>query len=177
MPSFRWIALILALAIPGASPAEDDQAALEAWQRHQNACAQFQFEERYVQAVAACGAAVAVAERLEPGPQLEGSLNDLAMAYVHLHRYAEAERLLMRVLGIRVKTLGQDHVMVAGTLDLLAAIYRKMGRDSAARNLAGEVDRITDNCTGHLTDEQKEGMTENQAPDPCTPETVPPFLR
>jgi tetratricopeptide (TPR) repeat protein len=181
MPRYRLrppLAALLALAATSASvSAEDDQAALEAWQRYQNACSQFLFEENYPRATAACGSAVAIAERLEPGPQLEGSLNDLAMAYLHQRKYGQAEQVLMRVLGIRVKTLGQDHVMVAGTLALLGAVYRKMGRDGAARRYDEEVRRITGNCEGQLSEEQKENMAETVAPNPCTADTLPPFLR
>jgi tetratricopeptide (TPR) repeat protein len=172
------ILIFLALAaVPATVFAEDDQAALEAWQRYQNDCSQFLFDENYPLATAACGAAVATAERLEPGPQLEGSLNDLAMAYLHQQRYGPAEELLKRILGMRVTTLGQDHIMTAGTLALLEAVYRKTGRNEAARKTDEEVRRITGNCQGQLSEEQKDEINSVTAPDPCTPETIPPFLR
>lgn len=179
MTPFRWIPLLVSLlaAIPALVLAEDDMAVLEAWQHHQNACSQFLYEENYPLAVAICGKAVAIAERLESGPQLEGSLNDLALAYLHRQQYGPAEELLRRVLGIRVKSLGQDHVMVASTLALLGAVYRKTGRDEAARKIDAEIGRITGGCQSRLSEEQKEAMAETVAPDPCTPETLPPFLR
>jgi tetratricopeptide (TPR) repeat protein len=180
MPNLRRITLLISLAlaaVPAPIFAEDDQAVLEAWQRYQNTCSQFLFEENYPLATAACEAAAAIAQRLESGPQLEGSLNDLALAYLHRQQYGPAEELLKRVLGIRVKSLGQDHVMVASTLALLGAVYRKTGRDEAARKIDAEIGRITGGCQSQLSEEQKEAMAETVAPDPCTPETLPPFLR
>lgn len=179
-PLLRRISVLIALlpaAMPSPAFAEDGQAALETWQRYQNACSQSLFDENYPQAVATCGTAAAIAERLEPGPHLEGSLNDLATAYLRRQDYVRAEAILKRVLDIRVKALGPDHIMAAGTLALLGAVYRKTGQDQAAKRIDAEVGRITGNCRGHLTEEQREEITGPGVPDPCAHETLPPFLQ
>lgn len=180
MLRYPWIpvlAFLFPALIAAPASAEDDQAALEAWQRYQNACSQLLYEENYPRATVICGSASAIAERLETGPYLDGSLNDLALAYLREQRYRQAEEILKRILGLRVKALGPDHVMTAGTLALLGAVYRKTGQTEAARKIEGEVGRITGNCEGHLTDEQKEEISGAGAPDPCTHETLPPFLQ
>ena len=52
------------------------------------------------------------------------SLNNLAILYQDMGRYAEAEPLYRRSLAIGEKQLGRDHPDVANSLDNLADLYR-----------------------------------------------------
>jgi tetratricopeptide (TPR) repeat protein len=65
-------------------------------------------------------------------PGLGTSLNNLAMIYVKLGRYAEAEPLLKRALAIQEKALGPDHPDVAESLNNLATLYAEQGRYAEA---------------------------------------------
>jgi tetratricopeptide (TPR) repeat protein len=74
--------------------------------------------------------ALAIAEKtLDPdGPAVAQALNNLALAYEKLDRYAEAEPLHKRSLAINEKTLGPDHPAVATSLNNLALLYDHQGR-------------------------------------------------
>ena len=56
------------------------------------------------------------------------SLNNLALLYWSMGRYAEAEPLLRRSLAIKEKQLGRDHPDVAPSLDTLAVLSATQGR-------------------------------------------------
>jgi tetratricopeptide (TPR) repeat protein len=170
----------MALALPavsGSVSAEDIQDAQDAWMQHQSECSLGLAEGRYAQAAGACRAAANVAGRLESGHHLDASLNDLAMAYLHLPRYPEAEQTLSRILDHRTKTLGPEHILTAGTMSLLAATYRKMGRNEAARQIEDRIQKITGACRSQLSDELREQIADAAALDPCTPESIPQFLQ
>ena len=66
---------------------------------------------------------------------MAGSLNNLAILYREMGRYAEAEPLYRRSLEIREKQLGRDHPDVAGSLNNLANLYSDMGRYAEAEPL------------------------------------------
>ena len=57
------------------------------------------------------------------------------MVYQALGRLAQAEPLYKRSLTIWEKALGPDHPAVATSLENLAALYRKSGRNEAAEGL------------------------------------------
>jgi tetratricopeptide (TPR) repeat protein len=59
----------------------------------------------------------------------------LASLYQVTGRYAEAEPLYQRAIGITEKTLGPDHPDLAIKLDNLAALYRATGRYAEAEPL------------------------------------------
>ncbi|MCL5669278.1 MAG: tetratricopeptide repeat protein, partial [Gammaproteobacteria bacterium] len=50
-------------------------------------------------------------------------------------QYAQAEPLYKRSLAITEKALGPDHPDVATSLENMAGLYRKTGRDKAAEAL------------------------------------------
>jgi tetratricopeptide (TPR) repeat protein len=60
-------------------------------------------------------------------------LNNLALLYKSLGKYAEAEPLYKRALAIDEKALGPDHPTVATIAGNLARTLRKLGRDSEAK--------------------------------------------
>ncbi len=63
------------------------------------------------------------------------SLNNLALLYATQGKYAEAEPLYQRALGIVEKALGPEHPHVAQSLENYAALLRKTGRDDEAVKL------------------------------------------
>ena len=67
--------------------------------------------------------------------QLVESLHSLAELYKAQGRYAEAEPLYQRALGIREKVLGPEHPAVATILNNLAELYRTQGRYAQAEPL------------------------------------------
>jgi hypothetical protein len=75
---------------------------------------------------------LAVGQRV---PQAPGSLNSLALLCRDLGRYAEVESLHKRVLAIREKALGPDHLDVGQSLTNLGDIYRCQGRYGEAEPL------------------------------------------
>ena len=54
------------------------------------------------------------------------------LALYQAGRYAEADPLLKRSLGIQVKARGPEHPYVAQSLENYAALLRKTGRDAEA---------------------------------------------
>ena len=79
--------------------------------------------------------------RPRPHPVVATSLNNLATLYVDQGRYAEAEPLLKRALGIMEKT-APNHPNLATLLDNLAELYTNMGRDDEAEKLLARAKRI-----------------------------------
>ncbi len=76
------------------------------------------------------------------------SLNNLAILYCEMGRYAEAEPLYRRSLEITEKQLGRDHPDVAGSLNNLAILYREMGRYAEAEPLYRRSLEITEKRLG-----------------------------
>ena len=96
-----------------------------AYQRGDYAKAEKQFER-------------ALKEARESGkrdPRLAESLHSLAELYKVQGRYAKAEPLFKRALGIREKALGPEHPAVATILNNMAELYRADGRYAEAEPL------------------------------------------
>ena len=68
-------------------------------------------------------------------PRLAATLNDLALTYFRLGRYADAEPLHLQALKIRERVFGPDHPLVAATLNDLAFLYVAQGRTTEAEPL------------------------------------------
>jgi tetratricopeptide (TPR) repeat protein len=89
------------------------------------------------------GAAKAFERALELAPRVFGPehkdtatiLNNLALMYGNMGKYAQAEPLYQRSLKIMESRLGPDHPDVAASLDNLAALYEKMGQHPKAEPL------------------------------------------
>lgn len=73
-------------------------------------------------------AALQLAEDFAPGdPRLAATLNALARIYSLQRRYLAAAALLNRLLEVTERTLGGNHVQVAGVLTNLAEMYTHLG--------------------------------------------------
>jgi CHAT domain-containing protein/lipopolysaccharide biosynthesis regulator YciM len=68
-------------------------------------------------------------------PDVATSLNNLAVLYLKLGRYGDAEPLYQRSLVISEKAKGRDHPDVAISLNNLAELYRNQGRYADAEPL------------------------------------------
>ena len=68
-------------------------------------------------------------------PRLAETLNNLALLYEVQGRFAEAEPLYRRSLGIYEKALGPNHPDVGRSLNNLAALYQVQGRFTDAETL------------------------------------------
>jgi hypothetical protein len=69
-----------------------------------------------------------LAEDFAPGdPRLAATLNALARIYSLQRRYLAAAALLNRLLEVTERTLGSNHVQVAGVLTNLAEMYTHLG--------------------------------------------------
>ncbi len=86
-------------------------------------------------------------------PDVDQSLNNLALLYDYLGNYAAAEPLYQRSLAMREKALGSENTAVAGSLNKLAALYRAMGNYAAAEPLYQRSLAIMEKVLGpeHLT--------------------------
>ena len=63
------------------------------------------------------------------------SLNSLAQSYEENGNYTDAETALKQVLAIREKSLGKIHLLVAQSVNNLAACLAKQGKNSEAEPL------------------------------------------
>ena len=80
-----------------------------------------------------------IATGLEEEPALRADLLDtMGRVYRGLGLYEPAKKLLTECLTIRRKTLGNDHLLVAVSLQDLAILYRDMDDDPAAESLLRE---------------------------------------
>ncbi len=70
------------------------------------------------------------------------SLNNLAVLYTDMGRYAEAEPLHQRSLAIREKALGPEHPEVATSLENYAALLRQTARADEAERLEARAKAI-----------------------------------
>ena len=68
-------------------------------------------------------------------PDVATSLSNLSLLYDRQGRYADAELLYKRSLGIRETALGPNHPAVALSLNNLAYLYQEQGRYSDAEPL------------------------------------------
>jgi len=64
-------------------------------------------------------------------------LASVAVIYADVGRYAESERLGLRALAILEKALGPEDTEVVGGRELLAALYRRIGRFEEAEAVVG----------------------------------------
>jgi tetratricopeptide (TPR) repeat protein len=70
------------------------------------------------------------------------SLNNLALLYKAQSRYADAEPLYQRALGIFEKNPGPEHPDVATSLENYAALLRDTGRGTEAEELEARAKAI-----------------------------------
>jgi tetratricopeptide (TPR) repeat protein len=70
------------------------------------------------------------------------SLDNLANLYYAQGKYAEAEPLYQRALGIREKALGPEHPNVATVLENYAVLLRQTGRESHATEMEARAKAI-----------------------------------
>lgn len=97
----------------------------------------------YVEAQKQWATAVTEAERFEPEDlRLATSLNNLAGLYQAQGKYAEAEPLHLRALGIREMSLGPKYPYVAQSLENYAAVLRKTGRVDEAEKIEARAKAI-----------------------------------
>ncbi len=121
---------VLAIAVPAAF-AQDTK-----WEKANAAGMEAYQQGRYAEAEKRWLAALEEAENFGPDDQrLATSLNNLALLYQAQGKYAEAEPLYQRSLGIMEKVLGPEHPDVAASLNNLAELYRNQGRYAAAEPL------------------------------------------
>ncbi len=75
-------------------------------------------------------------------PNTARFLNDLAVLYQALGKYAEAEPFYHRSLAIMEKTLGPEHPNVAQSLENYAALLRETGRAKKAAEMEARAKAI-----------------------------------
>lgn len=68
-------------------------------------------------------------------PYYATNLNNLALIYVALGKYTDAEKTYQNSLSIYEKSLGKEHPFIGATLDNLAGVYEIQGRFIAAETL------------------------------------------
>ncbi|MBI0400296.1 CHAT domain-containing tetratricopeptide repeat protein [Cyclobacterium marinum] len=92
---------------------------------------------RYEEAIVYAEKAVLVVKKElgENHPDYATSLNNLAMLYVRIRRYVEAERLMFMATGIRKTQFGENHPSYASSLSNLAGLFKRMGRYAKAEPL------------------------------------------
>ena len=112
-------------------------------------------------------AALQLAEDFAPGdPRLSATLNALARIYSLQRRYLAAAALLNRLLEVTERTLGPNHVQVAGVLTNLAEMYTHLGAAREELDLRERVLAIrADDTTADATSLQRlrERVTELRA--------------
>src|SRR5262245_8038152 len=111
--SIRALGLQAAISFLAFSPvvsvAEDS-----IWETHLKAAVHYQEAGNYAAAENACLAAVKETEKFGSGDlRLATSLNNLALLYKIQAKYAEAESIYQRALGIVEKALGPEHLHLA----------------------------------------------------------------
>jgi len=67
------------------------------------------------------------------------SLNNLAKLYVQQGKDYEAELLLHRALGIRVKALGQSHPLTVQSLKNYTVLLRKIVNEAKTKRLKARI--------------------------------------
>jgi tetratricopeptide (TPR) repeat protein len=116
---------------PVLSVAEDS-----VWETHLKAAVHYQELGNYAAAENACFAAVNEAEKFGPDDlRLATSLNNLALLYKIQAKYAEAEPIYQRALGIVEKALGPGHPSLASILNNIADLDRSLGKYAEAEAL------------------------------------------
>lgn len=104
------------------------------------------------------------AEEFEPqDAHLAAKLNNLALAYKALGRFAEAEPLYKRALAIAQKALGPEHPHVVTSLRSLAELEAKM-RSTGISKLEDSTTALTDRAEGVLRESNKPPMDDQVRP-------------
>ncbi len=79
---------------------------------------------------------------------LAASLNNLAAVYRAQGKYAQAEPLYLRALGIYETALGPEHPDVATSINNMAALYHSQGKYAEAEPLYQRALAITEKALG-----------------------------
>ena len=109
------------------------EAQKTAWEKYQRAGVEAYKQGRYAEAEQQFTLALEEAERLGfPDQRLTVTLTSLAMLYSAQNQPDKAEPLYQRILTIREKTLGPEHLEVAACLDNLAEVYEAQGQYTRA---------------------------------------------
>ncbi|MCZ6448265.1 MAG: tetratricopeptide repeat protein, partial [Alphaproteobacteria bacterium] len=126
-------------------------AQLSVWETYIAAGARAHQKGNYPEAEKQLKAALKEAKRYGPNDsRIATSLNDLALLYVTLGKYTEAERLHEQALTIWEKALGPDHPKVATALNNLAVLYNSQTRYGEAEPLYKRSLAIMEKALGPL---------------------------
>ena len=107
-------------------------------------------EEQYGDAENHIYAAIERAEQIGSlNPCLAGSLNELGMLYAKQHRYAPAEQIFQRALGVMVAALGPDHPDVAVILKNIGILKASQRQYAEADLLLKQSLLLTKRVLGH----------------------------
>jgi tetratricopeptide (TPR) repeat protein len=82
-------------------------------------------------------------------PRLADSLNELGILYANQHKYAQAEPVFQRALGVSVAALGPDHPDVATILRNMGILKASLQQYAEADLLLSRSLSLTDRILGH----------------------------
>jgi eukaryotic-like serine/threonine-protein kinase len=100
----------------------------EAAESHRTLCSLYTDQEEWKRALEECRIQVAIRRDLhEDGPELGGSLNDVAVAQTQLGDYDAAEKTFSEAMAIHRRVLGEDHPEYASGLENLGNIWYRKG--------------------------------------------------
>jgi tetratricopeptide (TPR) repeat protein len=94
-------------------------------------------------------AALAIDRRLQNGADVGRSLAGLARALLFQERFAESEVAYRESLAVRRESLGEDHPLVAYTLNDLGSLLYFSGRADAAEPVFREAAALYERILGH----------------------------
>ncbi|MGH7219816.1 MAG: tetratricopeptide repeat protein, partial [Nitrospiraceae bacterium] len=95
-------------------------------------------------------AAIEQAEQIGSlNPRLAGSLNELGILYAKQHKYAQAELMFQRSLGVIVAALGSDHPDVAVILKNIGILKASQRQYAEADLLLSQSLSLTNRVLGH----------------------------
>ena len=95
-------------------------------------------------------AAIEQAEQIGSlNPRLAGSLNELGILYAKQHKYAQAELMFQRSLGVSVAALGSDHPDVAIILKNIGILKASQRQYAEADLLLSQSLSLTNRVLGH----------------------------
>jgi len=105
---------------------------------------------QYVEAENFFHAAIEQAEQIGSlNPRLAGSLNELGILYAKQHKYAQAELMFQRSLGVSVAALGSDHPDVAIILKNIGILKASQRQYAEADLLLSQSLSLTNRVLGH----------------------------
>ncbi|MBM3225316.1 MAG: tetratricopeptide repeat protein, partial [Candidatus Tectomicrobia bacterium] len=112
------------------------EAQKTAWEKYQRTGVQAYKQGRYAEAEKQLTAALEEAERSGLSDQrLSIPLTTLALVYSAQNHVDKAEPLYQRILALRERSLGPEHLEVAAALDNLAEVYEVQGQYLQAQTL------------------------------------------